>query len=155
MLTALSVQQVHWDRDLANHDASNNPVSPLYGGPMVDAHRSQLWAWDARPYPAFPSRSDIWSDSENWATGHWLNGRLSAVPLGDLIEQIVGAVGEVAVDVDGVHGVIEGYILGDVSSPRDALEGLMRLYRISVHEDRGTLVFRSPSSTGFRSIRRG
>ena len=35
-----------------------------------------LWAWDARPYPTFPSRSDFWGDSDNWLKGHWLTGRL-------------------------------------------------------------------------------
>ena len=31
-----------------------NPLSPLYGGRMVDPARLYVWAWDARPYPAFP-----------------------------------------------------------------------------------------------------
>ena len=32
----------------------NNPVSDVYGGPMVDMARAHVWAWDARPYPVFP-----------------------------------------------------------------------------------------------------
>ena len=43
---------------------------------MVDPARLYVWAWDARPYPAFPLRGDRWSDRRQLALGHWLNGRL-------------------------------------------------------------------------------
>ena len=33
----------------------NNPTSPLDGLRMVDTERSFVWAWDARPFPAFPT----------------------------------------------------------------------------------------------------
>lgn len=144
LLSGIEVQLTHWDPAVPGHVGGNNPVSPLYGGPMVDPSQTQIWAWDARPYPAFPTRTDAWSDGSNWTTGHWLNGRLGAVPLSELIAIIVRRAGIDSVDTTGVYGVIDGYVLGDISSPRAALEGLMGLYRITVHEDRGTLVFRSP-----------
>ncbi len=56
-----------------------NPVSGVYGGPMLDMDRLAVWTWDSRPYPAFPQRSDFWSDSVNWQLGHWLNGRLQRI----------------------------------------------------------------------------
>ena len=59
-------------------DDAHNPVSPLYGGRMVDVSAIHLWTWDARPYPVFPAATDIWSDGPNWQTGHWLTGRLGA-----------------------------------------------------------------------------
>ena len=52
---------------------------------MVDVGQIYFWAWDARPFPAFPYRHDIWSDGANWHTGHWLNGRDGAAPLAALI----------------------------------------------------------------------
>ena len=38
-------------------EAAHNPLSPVYGGRMVDASRCYVWAWDARPFPAFPLRA--------------------------------------------------------------------------------------------------
>lgn len=43
---------------------------------FIEFDSISLWAWDARPYPTFPNRSDFWGDSENWQKGHWLTGRL-------------------------------------------------------------------------------
>ena len=72
-----------------DHWAGNNPVSPVYGAPMLDMSNLFLWAWDARPFPAFPLQSSVWSDGGNWVSGHWLNGRLSGMALSDLIAAIL------------------------------------------------------------------
>ena len=60
-------------------DPAHNPTGS-YGGPMVDMSRAHVWCWDARPFPAFPGRGDLWSDGPAWDRGHWLNGRAGAVP---------------------------------------------------------------------------
>ena len=52
---------------------------------MVDTANIFAWCWDARPYPFFPARTDVWGDSDNWRLGHWLNGRLGSVLLPDLV----------------------------------------------------------------------
>ena len=39
-----------------------------------------LWAWDARPYPAYPERLDLWSDGGLWSRSHSINGKIE--PLG-------------------------------------------------------------------------
>ena len=62
--------------------AGANPVSTVYGGRMVDLDRIHVYAWDARPYPAFPADTDAWGDGANWRLGHWLTGRLASAPLG-------------------------------------------------------------------------
>lgn len=54
----------------------NNPISSVYSGSMIDMDSAAVWTWDARPYPAFPARSDFWQDSMNWQLGHWINGRI-------------------------------------------------------------------------------
>ncbi|MEM9734593.1 MAG: phage tail protein [Pseudomonadota bacterium] len=46
-------------------------------------------------------------------------------------------------DTSQVYGVFDGYVLGDIASPRSALEVLVNLYRLDVFEQRGILVFRS------------
>ena len=38
--------------------------------------------------PAFPARSDVWADADNWRLGHWLNGRLGSVSLGSLVREL-------------------------------------------------------------------
>ena len=63
----------HWAR------VENNPLSPVYGGPMVDMSRAHVWAWDARPWPDFPDRLETWIDGDNYQRGHWLNGRMTLV----------------------------------------------------------------------------
>src|SRR5690606_35249200 len=66
-----------------------NPLSDIYGGPMLDPSDICIWAWDARPFPAFPVYGETWRDGDNWQLGHWLNGRLSGVTAGDLINAIL------------------------------------------------------------------
>lgn len=56
-----------------------NPVSAVYGKPMLEMESTALWTWDSRPYPTFPRRSDFWGDAASWQVGHWLNGRLQRV----------------------------------------------------------------------------
>ena len=102
-------------------DPAANPVSPLYGGPMIEAMGA--WCWDARPFPDFPARAAVWTDGPNWALGHWLNGRLGAAPLGDLVVEL-GLRAGVDIDPGDVGGVVTGYIVDQVSSLRDALEPL-------------------------------
>ncbi len=61
---------------IASHFASGpaaNPISAVYGRAMVEG--LSVWCWDARPFPDFPARSEVWADAPDWALGHWLNGR--------------------------------------------------------------------------------
>ncbi|CAN0603275.1 unnamed protein product, partial [Ectocarpus sp. 12 AP-2014] len=73
-------------------DAANNP-NGTYGAPMVKTDRMFVWAWDARPYPYFPGNSDVWSDGDNYARGHWLNGRVSSRALSSVIKAICAEAG--------------------------------------------------------------
>lgn len=41
---------------------------------------AHIWCWDTRPYPTFPN-PDIWSDSGNWITGHWIDGKVNETAL--------------------------------------------------------------------------
>ena len=61
--------------------------------PMVDTANIYLWCWDARPFPFFPARADIWGDAGNYRLGHWLNGRLGAVQLADLVAALCADAG--------------------------------------------------------------
>ena len=125
-------------------EPAHNPVSALTGRRMVEFERTLVWAWDTRPWPAFPRRTDVWSDGENWRLGHWLNGRLGSLRLRDLVAQIVARAGFADADLAQVEGWATGYVLAAPSGPRGALEAVLDLYGVSVSEEGGRLVLRSP-----------
>jgi hypothetical protein len=123
-------------------DAATNPASPEYGGPMVDLSRTFVWAWDARPFPAFPANRDFWADGENYARGHWLNGRASARSLAGLAAEVCAETGVPAFDVSELYGLVRGY-LPDGDTGRADLQPLMLAYGFEAIEREGQLVFRS------------
>lgn len=102
----------------------NNPVSEIYGEMMLAG--ADAWCWDARPWPAFPGRGDVWADAGAWRTGHWLNGRLGGEARG-LISAVLERGGLVAEDfeVGAVNGAVQGYVIDRPMRTRDALEPLL------------------------------
>jgi hypothetical protein len=125
----------YWD------DPDANPVSPLYGGRMLDMGRAHVWAWDARPFPAFPNAREIWSDGENFARGHWVNGRVTNQPLSDCVAEICARSGVVA-DVSGLRGLVRGYLIDGVGTGRADLQPLMLAQGFDAVERGGLLSFR-------------
>ncbi|WP_374597618.1 glycoside hydrolase/phage tail family protein [Brevundimonas sp.] len=105
-------------------DPENNSAASLYSGRMLEG--ADAWCWDARPYPAFPGRSDVWVDAGAWRTGHWLNGRLSGETR-DLIAAILkrGGLSEDAFDIAPVACEVQGYVIDRPMRTRDALEPLL------------------------------
>ena len=131
---SLAAIHQHWAK------VENNPISSIFDGPMVDTTKTHIWAWDLRPYPLFPQRSEIWADSENWRYGHWLNGRLGSAPLGELIQDIVKQYTNLDIDVSDIHDTVDGYVISDRVSARNALETLLELYQIDLLERSGSLI---------------
>lgn len=121
----------------------NNPLSDLYGGRMVDMDHAFAWAWDARPFPEFPGQIAVWSDGDNYARGHWLNGRASSQPLAAVVEEICESSGLDNVNVALLYGLVRGYQQSDISTARSALQPLMLVFGFDVFEREGTLVFRN------------
>jgi hypothetical protein len=122
-------------------DPANNPVSPVYGGPMLDWDRAHVWAWDARPFPWFPGRRDLWSDSDNWARGHWITGRAMNQPLAAVVAEICAVAGVRDYDVSRLYGVVRGYAAPSTQSGRAMLQPLMLAHGFEVIERDGQLVF--------------
>nr|WP_249200756.1 glycoside hydrolase TIM-barrel-like domain-containing protein [Thetidibacter halocola] len=100
-------------------DIANNPVSAVYGAPMIDLGECAAWTWDARPYPHFPELTHVWADGPNWARGHWLTGRLGAGSLSALVRDLCLRAGLPAsrIDTSGLTGSVEGYIITALESP--------------------------------------
>lgn len=116
----------HWDVSHPDYQPGSNPVSNVYGGPMVASSDTHIWAWDARPYPAFPFRTDIWADGDNWRTGHWLNGRVGAMDVGKLVAAILKEFGFSLYQTGELTDVLDGYVVDRRMSARAALEPLAR-----------------------------
>lgn len=123
--------------------SANNPVSPLYGGTMVAADRQYAWCYDARPFPDFPARRNVWGDWSAWDRGHWLNGRLGQVPLDLLVRALVAESGFYDVECRGLDRVLSGYIVDRPMSSREMIDTLAEIYRFDCIEDGGRLRFQS------------
>lgn len=152
---ALEASLSFWDDRHPDLPQGGNPVSPVYGGQMVDPANIHLWTWDARPYPAFPNYGDVWADGENWQTGHWLNGRLGSVSLGGLVRRLLDDFGIASADVavGSLSGVVEGLAVAGPVSARQILEPLLDAFGASV-SDQGTQVLISDTGT-FATIELG
>ncbi|SDW28659.1 Putative phage tail protein [Ruegeria halocynthiae] len=124
-------------------DPQINPVSDIYDGPMVDLSNAFVWAWDARPFPTFPNLRSQWSDGDNYARGHWLNGRSGSRTLASVVTEICHEAGVTAIDVSELYGVVRGYAVEDVMNARQALQPLMLRYGFDAIERDGVLVFRT------------
>ncbi|MEX2520495.1 MAG: glycoside hydrolase TIM-barrel-like domain-containing protein [Paracoccaceae bacterium] len=126
----------HWAKPI------NNPLASHYDGRMVDLSRTFVWTWDARPWPDFPNRLDVWSDGANYRLGHWISGRLGAASLADVVAEICRRAGLTAFDVSELYGVVHGYVVDDVVSARAALQPLMMAFAFDPVESAGVIRFR-------------
>ncbi len=132
--------------------AGNNPTSSVYAAPMIDTSNIYSWTWDARPFPDFPARLDFWSDGANWQLGHWLTGRVGQVPLPDLIRELSAAVGLVEIDVSRVAGLVTGFLIDQIMSPRSALETLMLAYQFDAVESDAVIKFISRGGAAVKTL---
>ncbi len=123
--------------------AANNPISGLYGASMVSVANCAVWTWDARPYPFFPQATDVWSDGPNWRLGHWLTGRLGAVSLAALVRHLCLCAGltETLIDVSGLWGAVEGYVITALESPRASISMLAQHFGFDAVESEGRIRF--------------
>jgi hypothetical protein len=122
---------------------------------MIDMSRAHVWAWDARPYPAFPTVTSLWSDGGNYAKGHWLNGRSTARSLADVVSEICTRSGVNNVDTSELYGIVRGYTVGEISGGRSALQPLMLAFGFEAIERDGVLKFRSRDGKSQASITQG
>ncbi len=123
-------------------DVANNPVSAVYGGPMLDLDRSYAWAWDTRPYPAFPANEMLWSDGPNYPRGHWLNGRVTAQPLSNIVQEVCELAGVPGAETADLNRVVRGYSVNDVATARSVLQPLSLVFGFDAVERDGVLAFR-------------
>lgn len=124
-------------------DGAINPTSGVYAGPMVDVENSSAWAWDARPYPYFPSIDSVWADSDNWRLGHWLTGRLGAQSLPGLVSALCERAGMPSdqIDVSNLHGSVEGFTISALESARASISICATHFGFDATESVGKIKF--------------
>jgi Gene Transfer Agent (GTA)-like protein/putative tail protein len=124
-------------------EAINNPVSTVYAAPMIDMAKTAVWTWDARPYPDFPARGDVWADASNWRLGHWLNGRAGSISLGALVRELCGRAGLNAalIDVSELADIVQGFVITALESPRASISVLARHFGFDAVESGGVIRF--------------
>jgi len=125
------------------NDAAKNPTSTGYSGTMVDMGNAAVWTWDARPYPDFPARANIWADAPNWRLGHWLNGRLGAVGLAGLVRELCARAGldSGLIDTSALSDIVAGYVITALESPRASIAVLARHFGFDAVESGGVIRF--------------
>ena len=136
----------------ASASEARNPLSAVYGGPMIDPSSVCLWTWDARPYPAFPAATDTWSDAVHWETGHWLTGRFGSAPLAGLVSAVLADAGIGDVGAAELGAGPDGYLIDRPMSPRAALDPLAAVYAFDAVEEGGVLRFRRRGGTAVAEI---
>jgi len=119
--------------------SGNNPISSVYGGRMIGL--AAVWTWDARPFPAWPSRTDAWGDGDLWPLGHWLNGKIGLADLAALVAERCERVGFTNYDVTALAGIVVGYIRDRPMSPRAEIELLMNAFAFDAVESEGVIQF--------------
>ncbi|MDO9638797.1 MAG: glycoside hydrolase/phage tail family protein [Pseudotabrizicola sp.] len=124
-------------------DPAHNPTSELFAGSMVDRDHSYAWAWDARPYPAFPRATDLWSDGDNYFRGHWLNGRATSVPLDRAVREVCENSGVQDIDTQYLFGLVYGYGVSENQSGRSRLQPLSVTYGFDCTDKNGILSFQT------------
>lgn len=124
-------------------DPENNPESLIYPGLMLNMDRAHVWAWDARPWPDFPRRLDIWSDGRNYGLGHWISGRAHLLSLADTVKEICIRSGVENFNLEELYGTLSGFVVANTETARQSLQSLMLAYGFDSFEQGGMLHFRT------------
>jgi hypothetical protein len=137
------LQAFHEGLDPGHPDyiAGANPLSSVYGGRMIDLDRVHVYAWDARPHPAFPADTDAWGDGASWRLGHWITGRIASVPLGSTVRTVLADHGFAAHDTAALEGLLGGLVVDRVMSARETLQPLELAFFFDTRESGASIVF--------------
>ena len=102
-----------------------------------------LWTWDARPFSFWPDLLSVWTDGILWKTGHWINGKLGNSTLGAIIADINQRVGLATTDYDvsRLTDTVDGFVILNIISAREAQEQLQAAYLFDMVESDGLLKY--------------
>lgn len=102
-----------------------------------------LWTWDARPFSFWPDLLSVWTDGILWKTGHWVNGKLGNSTLGAIIADINARVGLASTDYDvsRLTDTVDGFVILNIISAREAQEQLQAGYLFDMVESDGQIKY--------------
>lgn len=149
--------QLHYLQAILGYwkQSKKNPLSEVYGGKMIDMSNAYVWAWDMRPFPAFPNNNQLWEDGTNYPRGHWINGRVGARSLSSVVEEVCHLAGLSHIDTSGLYGVVRGYSLDQIADARSALQPLMLRFGFDAIERNGVLRFQMRDGRNSRRVSLG
>ncbi|QDP53531.1 MAG: hypothetical protein GOVbin4933_77 [Prokaryotic dsDNA virus sp.] len=127
----------------------NSPVG------MLDIDNMFIWTWDARPFPDYPSRTDVWSDGDLHRYGHWMTGRIAYPALPRLIEYLCEEVGVTDYNTEqlnGTQGLVKGYYIDNITAVRDIIASLMTGFQFDAFESEGKIKFVLKQSTSVTAL---
>lgn len=144
----------------AVHDYWRTQNETLGGVALIETDRLYVYAVDARPFPFFPARSDVWGDAANWNAGHWLNGRLTRAPLDALVAALcargdatgVATDGNTGVDAGALKGALAGYIVDRPLSARQTIDPLADVFQFDIVETPAGLRFQPRGAAPVASL---
>lgn len=116
------------------------------GAGVVASSNILVWAWDARPWPEFPTQESIWADGPDWTLGHWLNGRAGNAPAAEGIARRLRryhGLASAAFDVSRAYGQADGYAVSGAMAFRDYFSSWEIGLQIDAAERDGVLTFGS------------
>ncbi|MEO1748377.1 MAG: glycoside hydrolase TIM-barrel-like domain-containing protein, partial [Pseudomonadota bacterium] len=119
----------------AHHDYWSEAKAAMGADSPVDPDRIYAWAWDARPYPAFPLAAEVWGDGDNWHGGHWLNGRLGTAPLTETIHQLLTDFEVPDFGVGDIPHTMDGLVISSPQDARAVIDPLVSFYDVIVRDD--------------------
>lgn len=99
--------------------------------------------WDARPYPFYPNRTDIWVDGALWKYDYSLNGKIGISNANILIYQLFR---DANIDTELIENIevdefVDGFVVNNSISVRDALYILQKVYFFDCIENNGKISF--------------
>ncbi|WP_412506143.1 glycoside hydrolase TIM-barrel-like domain-containing protein [Roseovarius sp. SYSU LYC5161] len=136
-------------RALIGYWQENMPIGDD-GAPMIDLSMCCAWAWDARPFPAFPALDSLWVDASNYHLGHWLNGR-GGLTIGRLLKAVADGF-NVDLTPDADHASVSGFVVESVTSYRNAVSEIFDAWAVDLIDTGVELravarIFQQPSAT--------
>jgi hypothetical protein len=105
-----------------------------------------LWCFDARPYPYWPNFLDIWSDGGVYPLGHWVNGKLGASGLAEVLAHFcdLAKIPLSKIDVSEIVQNLDGFVLKSRENIFDIIQTLQDVYFFNIVEVDGKLRFELP-----------
>ena len=122
---------------------------------MLDVDNMFIWTWDARPFPDYPNRLDVWSDGALHRYGHWMTGRIAYPALPRLVESLCELVGVTDYDTErlnGTQGLVKGYYIDRVTAVRDIIASLMTGFQFDAFESEGKIKFALKATTSLTAL---